>query len=331
MKIFTVDLKILIIDDNHSFIDLFKMKLDQYSFHFDSSFNYHRAKELISKNQYFLPQSLSNKIEATIDRIESWKESNQPKPYPRIEKKILSLESAINSGGYFMIVVEDKTERTSQGASFIQNIIATHPDFQSGDFMLFVNNVYHEREKVAALNIPVFEKDIRNENIYQHISKKVQEASQRGSEAKDLFSKFDKLRNDLQTKIDKEKKGSKSKTSKSSKKSLESPFRNIFCIMRHPDISYEYLGRMNYKTAVSMMEHKIEEAVSESKAYWWGLEHDLVYTCGLATDKKHILVSDLSTVFSRRGGSVTVHNPGPIGFLFSFSFKNGKGRSSGLH
>ena len=63
------------------------------------------------------------------------------------------------------------------------------------------------------------------------------------------------------------------------------------------------------------MEDKIEETVKNKKqAYWWGLEHNLVYTCGMSTLKKHIVDPNLVTIPSRRGGSVTVHGPGQLVF-----------------
>lgn len=49
----------------------------------------------------------------------------------------------------------------------------------------------------------------------------------------------------------------------------------------------------------------------------WGLEHPLVYTTGLKTEKNHILDPTIDLHPARRGGSVTLHNPGQLVVYFS--------------
>lgn len=61
------------------------------------------------------------------------------------------------------------------------------------------------------------------------------------------------------------------------------------------------------------MEEKISVAVQQKKCFIFGLEHELVYTAGLKTSHEHIL-EDVHYVKSRRGGSITVHNPGQLVF-----------------
>ncbi len=85
-----------------------------------------------------------------------------------------------------------------------------------------------------------------------------------------------------------------------------------------PEILYDYLGRVEYSKAVQLMEEHIIQAHQTKKAYWWGLEHDLVYTAGISTEKEHVLDSSLFITQSRRGGSVTVHNPGQLIFYSVF-------------
>ncbi|MDH4263589.1 MAG: lipoyl(octanoyl) transferase LipB [Spirochaetia bacterium] len=59
------------------------------------------------------------------------------------------------------------------------------------------------------------------------------------------------------------------------------------------------------------MEQKITEAVQQKKGFVYGLEHELVYTAGLKTAPEHILQT-INFVKTRRGGSITVHNPGQL-------------------
>ena len=68
------------------------------------------------------------------------------------------------------------------------------------------------------------------------------------------------------------------------------------------EAEYSYLGRVPYPKALSMMEEHISKAVSESKAFWWGLEHEKVYTAGLATSAADIISKDIQVIPARRGG-----------------------------
>lgn len=64
-----------------------------------------------------------------------------------------------------------------------------------------------------------------------------------------------------------------------------------------------------------MMERAIAHSEGDT-AYIWGLEHPLVYTSGLKTEASHILSEAVEVVPARRGGSVTLHNPGQLVVYF---------------
>ena len=98
-----------------------------------------------------------------------------------------------------------------------------------------------------------------------------------------------------------------------------------------PQITYRYLGRVQYSEAVQLMEKHITQANQKEEAHWWGLEHDLVYTAGISTAKEHILDSSLVITQSRRGGSVTVHNPGQLVFYSVFPTFHGSWWTSSLY
>ena len=79
----------------------------------------------------------------------------------------------------------------------------------------------------------------------------------------------------------------------------------------------EFLGSVAYSDAVTLMENTIVSAAPD-EAYIWGLEHPLVYTTGLKTEKDHILDPRITLAPARRGGSVTLHNPGQLVVYFVF-------------
>ncbi|MCX7634025.1 MAG: lipoyl(octanoyl) transferase LipB [Turneriella sp.] len=87
-------------------------------------------------------------------------------------------------------------------------------------------------------------------------------------------------------------------------------------VLNYPlSLHEEFLGEMAYHKAIELMENTIAKA-SADRGWVWGLEHPLVYTSGLKTEKDHILDPNIEIVAARRGGSVTLHNPGQLVVYF---------------
>lgn len=86
---------------------------------------------------------------------------------------------------------------------------------------------------------------------------------------------------------------------------------------RQINLERKYLGLIDYHEALSIMEETIAHNRGDD-AILWGLEHPLVYTSGLKTEKSHILSQNLKVEAARRGGSVTLHNPGQLVVYFVF-------------
>lgn len=62
-----------------------------------------------------------------------------------------------------------------------------------------------------------------------------------------------------------------------------------------------------------LMAEKLQEAVQHKTSSFLAMQHPLVYTAGLTTKTEHIL-SQIEIVRTRRGGSITLHNPGQLVF-----------------
>lgn len=87
-------------------------------------------------------------------------------------------------------------------------------------------------------------------------------------------------------------------------------------LLRHSlSVTTEFIGLTAYGQALQLMEQAIARAQHDT-AYIWGLEHPLVYTSGLKTEAAHILSETVQVVPARRGGSVTLHNPGQLVVYF---------------
>lgn len=89
-------------------------------------------------------------------------------------------------------------------------------------------------------------------------------------------------------------------------------------------VQADFIGQLAYADAVRLMESTIAHA-EHDKAQLWGLEHPLVYTSGLKTSSAHILDAEITPIPARRGGSVTLHNPGQLVIYFSVPFRSVNG------
>ncbi len=77
--------------------------------------------------------------------------------------------------------------------------------------------------------------------------------------------------------------------------------------------NYEFLGLIPLEMSLKIMEEKLSAAVQQKKGFIFGQEHPLVYTAGIKTKSVHIL-KEIPVKKLRRGGSVTLHNPGQLVF-----------------
>ncbi|MBV6493850.1 MAG: Octanoyltransferase [Turneriella sp.] len=82
------------------------------------------------------------------------------------------------------------------------------------------------------------------------------------------------------------------------------------------ELIYKYLGNIEYPKAIQLLEDHFPRALEEKQGFMFALEHPLVYTSGLRTEKNHIVNPNLKITPARRGGSITLHNPGQLVVYF---------------
>ena len=207
-----MDFRVLILDDNHSFVDLLKMKLGRFPLYFDTVFRHEQASLQIQKHGGFFSDELIEEVKGAVTQLEEWmNDKNDVISYPKLNKKLMNLDSVYNPDGYLMMIIEDKVERLPKGVEFIQNVISMNPCFRSEDFMLFVD---HSRklDLIKENTISVFLKDIRNTEIYQFVGAKVQETRKKIQTLEELLKNFSQLRRELQKQLDKKNKNTSKKT-----------------------------------------------------------------------------------------------------------------------
>ncbi|GAB4426455.1 MAG: hypothetical protein OHK0011_07990 [Turneriella sp.] len=86
-------------------------------------------------------------------------------------------------------------------------------------------------------------------------------------------------------------------------------------LRRSLSVTAQFIGLTAYEHALQLMEQAIAQS-EDHRGQIWGLEHPLIYTSGLKTEASHILSSQVQVVPARRGGSVTLHNPGQLVVYF---------------
>lgn len=74
------------------------------------------------------------------------------------------------------------------------------------------------------------------------------------------------------------------------------------------------LGKVGYQDTWSQMKQFTEERTENTPDEFWVLEHDPVFTFGLAGKDEHMLnrMHDIPLVRTDRGGQVTYHGPGQV-------------------
>ena len=69
--------------------------------------------------------------------------------------------------------------------------------------------------------------------------------------------------------------------------------------------------RIPYKMAMLYLNKRVEEVKNgRNRELLWILEHPTTYTAGVSFNKKEIIDKKIKIVNSKRGGKITLHNPG---------------------
>ena len=173
--------KILIIDDNHSFIDSLRVMLKEFPFQYDSSFRFIEARKKIEENGVLLKNDVKKTLQDYDIALKEWEERNAALSetsadllLPPPEKPDLS-ESHINEEGYLLVVLEQDTEASLKGTAFIQNIIRTYPNFSEQNFIILTSNAKQIDHIAKEVNVTVVEKPIKNQAFRQIIVARLQQ------------------------------------------------------------------------------------------------------------------------------------------------------------
>ena len=190
-------MKVLIIDDNYSFIELLRSKLSLFPFQFDTAHHFEQAERKLNSNRSVFNTSLYSSVSSKAEELQRWKQSGQTGLPPRLNSKLKKIKSILNPEGYSLIFVENRTEHISRGIKFIKDMVSTIKDFEIDQFILLTNHLKEVEDEASQFKIPCFEKEIRNQKLFKFIKQKVEELEARIQREALVFNWFQELK-DLQ-------------------------------------------------------------------------------------------------------------------------------------
>lgn len=162
--------KVLIIEDNHSFIDSLKVMLRDLPLDFAQAFRYNDAISLLDKTGVFYnrqtadkPEEIvANEAEAVIEAVKKPKE------------KAPVMARLYNDGGVFLVIVEQNTESSMKGTDFVAHAVKRYPGLAESDFIILTHRL--DAVPQRAHGFPVLEKPLRAAQIRQIVSAKIKQA-----------------------------------------------------------------------------------------------------------------------------------------------------------
>lgn len=156
--------KILIIEDNHSFIDSLKVMLRDLPLDFVQAYRYNDALALLQKNGTWNKHYDAE----TMAEVKAGEEKKGSK------KRAINPSTLFNEGGVFMVIIEQNTETNMKGVDFIQHVVRHFPGLSESDFVLLTHRL--ETVPQRSYGFPVLEKPLRAAQIRQLVLQKIKQA-----------------------------------------------------------------------------------------------------------------------------------------------------------
>jgi CheY-like chemotaxis protein len=165
--------KVLIIEDNHSFIDSLKVMLRDLPLDFVQAFRYADAQMIMEKSGIFHNRSAeaapTETPMATAEALVESVTAGKKKPLPETP-------ALYNAGGVFTVIVEQNTESSMKGTDFISHVVRKYPALSESDFILLTHRLELVPTKQYAY--PVLEKPLRAPQIRQILAQRIKQAQE---------------------------------------------------------------------------------------------------------------------------------------------------------
>lgn len=203
--------KVLIIDDNHSFIDTLKYILKDIPLDFESAFRFQEAAQKISNTSRFRDGESVDKIlefeklqleyEQEKENLSILPKKKNPQLEEENQRKLESLKaplfpklskSVFNDNGYALIIVEYDTEVSVKGLQFIQNLVENTGIWKYSDFILLTSRYNELKQTADSLGLPMLEKPVKAPQMLALISEKIKQMDALREKITFLIDRFGK-------------------------------------------------------------------------------------------------------------------------------------------
>lgn len=176
-------MKVLIIDDNHSFIDLLKNALKPFRFHMESYYRFSEARETLQKNGCYLNQGHVYTILKYNDAVSKSGEKENPRP-PLLNGPL------INPNGYALVFLEYDAEASLKGTHFIQEILRNHKEWSEKNFILLSSNPDKVEPLARKMKVAFAEKPVKKEQLMRMVQDVVRSIEDRERDLKQMMDKY---------------------------------------------------------------------------------------------------------------------------------------------
>jgi len=176
-------MKTLIIDDNHSFIDLLKNALQPFRMQIDSYYKFSEARNVLFKNGSYFNQTVANEILKHHENVVKSTNLTQP-PAPVLETPL------INQNGYGLIFLEYDAEPSMKGHHFIQDVLKNQKNWSEKNFILMSSDPGRIESIAKKLNVAFVEKPLKKDQLLKLVHESVQFMTQKENELNQLIEKY---------------------------------------------------------------------------------------------------------------------------------------------
>jgi len=206
--------KILIIDDNHSFIDSLTVMLKDYSFQYDSAFRFMEAQRKLDRDGSFLNRQVIKQLFDFDENLKDWeshfenvgtkKGSDDDEDDDEIQilapPEVPSIKgSYLNPTGFSLVIIEHDTETSLKGLGFAKTLVRTNPEWNENDFLILTSRPGMIEAEAKEAGIAVIEKPLQNAPLRQFINQRLKVINEIQERAKFLFDNLENQRESIQT------------------------------------------------------------------------------------------------------------------------------------
>jgi len=180
--------KALIIDDNHSFIDSFKVMLKGMPVYFEKASRFHEGKALLTKSGTYINKNVVSEILNFNQSVMQSEKKDEVKVHT--PKPIEIKSPPFNTEGYLFLFVEQHTESGMKGLQFINEIMRSGDRFNEENIFLFSSNISQIEAQAKKLGINCFEKPIRINALKPVLTQRIQKLQSLESNINQMVEKY---------------------------------------------------------------------------------------------------------------------------------------------